>query len=75
MRPRNQATPIFPYGSEPPGRDFYAEQSHGNGFFATPLISYEPAITATVTFKVPGTYHYYCLIHGEEMDGEIVVTR
>ena len=27
----------------------------------------------TVTFTTPGTYEYFCAVHGNDMDGEIVV--
>jgi plastocyanin len=27
-----------------------------------------------ITFTKPGTYKYYCLLHGPDMSGEIVVT-
>jgi plastocyanin len=27
-----------------------------------------------VTFSKPGTYQYYCIVHGAEMKGQITVT-
>jgi len=36
---------------------------------ATPL----PKST-TVSFSTPGTYAYYCIVHGAEMKGSVTVT-
>lgn len=77
----NQASPVLIYGSEPPGRYLYDGSNHGNGFLATGLTDDQPGDppnglpqTTSVTFTKPGTYHYFCLIHGPDMSGDIVVT-
>jgi plastocyanin len=74
----NQTTPIVPYGTDPKPYTYDGATTHGNGFFATPIISGSPipglARTARVTFSTPGTYKYFCWIHGPDMGGTIVVT-
>jgi plastocyanin len=74
----NQASPVIPYGSEPKGQYDYDGSTHGNGFFATPVEIIEKGVRAPrswkVTFTKPGTYKYFCWIHGPEMNGTIVVT-
>ncbi len=76
----NQAPPFFLYGSEPPGGYRYDGANHGNGFLATPLTDALPgapprglAGAATVTFTKAGTFKFFCLLHGPDMAGEIVV--
>ena len=32
-----------------------------------------PGERVTVTFDVPGTYHYVCTLHRRDMDGEVIV--
>jgi plastocyanin len=75
----NQVAPFLPYGSEPKGQYTYTGTNHGNGFFATPLTvgpSPVPLPKAwRVTFNTPGTYKYFCWIHGPDMAGTIVVTK
>jgi plastocyanin len=77
----NQVTPVDVYGSDPPSNGAYTYDgaNHGNGFFVTPLMDKQSASplpsTERVTFTQPGTYHYYCAIHGPEMSGDIVVTQ
>jgi plastocyanin len=31
--------------------------------------------SATVTFSKPGTYQYFCIVHGAQMKGQITVTQ
>jgi plastocyanin len=74
----NQITPIVPYGTDPKPLTFDGATTHGNGFFATPIISGSPipglGRSSRVTFSTPGTYKYFCWIHGPDMSGTIVVT-
>jgi plastocyanin len=76
----NQAAPFFPYGSDPAGVYTYDGANHGNGFLATPLIDDQPgapprglAGASAITFTKAGKYHYFCLLHGPDMSGDIVV--
>lgn len=78
----NQFSPLLVYGSEPPGSPpVYDGKNHGNGLLSTPLNDNAPgnppqglAGEAKVTFSTPGTYGYFCLLHGPDMSGKIVVT-
>jgi plastocyanin len=77
----NQASPVLIYGSEPPGAYAVNGSNHGNGFLATGLTDDQPGDppnglpqTRSVTFTKPGTYHYFCLIHGPDMSGDIIVS-
>lgn len=74
----NQLSPALVYGTEAGGRYVYDGTNHGNGFMATPLtdtLAGTPlAQSVEVTFTKAGTYRYICLLHGEHMSGEIVVT-
>jgi len=77
----NQAPPLFIFGSDPPGSYVYTGSNHGNGFLAPGLTDDQPGDppnglpqTNRITFTKPGTYHYYCLLHGPDMSGDIVVT-
>jgi plastocyanin len=77
----NQASPVLIYGSEPPGPYVHTGSNHGNGFLAAPLTDDAPGDppnglpqSVSITFTRPGTYHYFCIIHGPEMSGDIVVT-
>lgn len=80
----NQAPPFFFYGSDPPGAGgayVYDGRNHGNGFFVTPLTDTQPGLppaglapAARVKFTKAGKYHYFCLLHGPDMAGDIVVT-
>lgn len=72
----NQVSPALAYGTEG-GPYVYTGANHGNGFMATPLASLAPGfpVRATdVTFTKAGTYHFFCLLHGPEMAGDITVT-
>ena len=74
----NQATPVLPYGTDPKPFTYDGATTHGNGFFATPLTSGAPIglpRSSRVTFSTPGTYKYFCWIHGVDMGGTIVVTQ
>jgi plastocyanin len=74
----NQVAPVIPYGSEPKNGYRYDGKNHGNGFLATPVSAPRrlgPLSTSSkVTFTKPGTYKYFCWIHGPDMGGTIVVT-
>ena len=76
----NQAPPFFAYGSDPPGSYSYDGTNHGNGFLTTPLTDDQPGVpprglfgAARVSFTKAGTFKYFCLLHGPDMGGEIVV--
>lgn len=73
----NQATPILPYGTDPKPFTYDGASTHGNGFFATPIAVGVPipglARSSRVKFTTPGTYKYFCFIHGPDMGGTIVV--
>jgi plastocyanin len=77
----NQFSPVNVFGSDPAsnGAYTYNGSNHGNGFFATPVIDKVPgpplAGSSRITFTTPGTYHYFCAIHGPEMSGDVVVTE
>jgi plastocyanin len=73
----NQVTPILPYGTDPKPEAYDGASTHGNGFFATSLTAGAPIglpRSSKVKFTTPGTYHYFCWIHGPDMSGTIVVT-
>ena len=76
----NQAAPFFSYGSEPSAYS-YDGTNHGNGFLVTPLIDNQPssppnglAGASRITFTKAGKFHYFCLLHGPDMAGDVVVT-
>jgi len=75
----NQVTPILTWGSEPKGKYVYDGKNHGNGFLGTPVTAGSPAVplpkASRVTFSTPGTYKYFCWIHGKDMAGTVVVTK
>jgi plastocyanin len=67
------------YPSEPFGAPLVVNgTSHGNGFVNTGLLDDIAATpspkTATVSFSKPGTYQYFCIVHGAQMKGQIKVT-
>jgi len=68
------------YPSEPFGTPLVVGGTqHGNGFVNTGLLDDDkttpmPKSTA-VSFSKPGTYQYYCIVHGAEMKGSITVTQ
>jgi plastocyanin len=33
----------------------------------------EPGGRVSLTFDEPGTYHYVCTLHRQDMDGEVIV--
>jgi plastocyanin len=77
----NQAPPLLIYGSDPPGVYVHTGSNHANGFMASGLTDDQPGDPpnglpggAAFKFTTPGTYHYYCLLHGPDMSGDIVVT-
>ena len=76
--PSGQVAPEEVYGTDPPGTG-YDGTNHGNGFFVTRVVdrtSLTPEVGSSVkvTFTKPGTYHYFCEIHGPDMSADIVVT-
>jgi len=80
--PSNQFSPGFIYGSEEPvgGVWTYTGSNYGNGFFWSPLMDDQPGNPPNglpgveqITFDTPGTYSYFCAIHGPEMKGTIIV--
>jgi len=75
----NQVAPFLLYGSEPKGKYQYTGSNHGNGFFVTPLSSGSPTIPIPhvwkVTYTKPGTYKFFCWIHGPDMGGTTKVTQ
>jgi plastocyanin len=74
----NQVAPVLLLGSEPEGHYSYDGRNHGNGFLSTPvtdgLTSGPLPHSWKVTFTKPGTYKYFCWIHGPDMGGTIIVT-
>lgn len=74
---KNQVTPAFIYGSDPPGTAFDGT-NHGNGFFATPLADGARGglpNSQRVTFTAPGKYHFICMLHGRDMAADVIVTK
>jgi len=68
------------YPSEPPPAPLVVGGTqHGNGFVNTGLLDDDKATplpkSAVVSFSKPGTYQYYCIVHGAEMKGSITVTQ
>jgi plastocyanin len=68
------------YPSEPFGTPLVVGGTqHGNGFVNTGLLDTVKSTplpkSATVSFSKPGTYQYYCIVHGAEMKGSITVTQ
>jgi len=73
----NQVTPVLPFATDPAPYVYDGTTTHGNGFFVTPLTSGAPVglpHASRVKFTTPGTYKYFCWIHGPDMGGTIVVT-
>jgi plastocyanin len=67
------------YPSEPFGTQLVVNgTSHGNGFVNTGMLDDVKASplpkSNTVTFSKPGTYQYYCIVHGADMKGTVTVT-
>jgi plastocyanin len=72
----NQVTPVLPFGTDPKPYTYAGATMHGNGFFVTPITASAPIglpRLSRVTFSTPGTYKYFCWIHGPDMGGTIVV--
>ena len=46
------------------GRNDHNVRATDGGDFAVETKDFHPGASATVTFSTPGTYHYYCTIHG-----------
>ena len=72
--PAPDAQAIYP--SDPPGHIVLTPTTHGNGFANTGALDRDPSTplwsAGTITFKKPGTYRFYCLIH-TFMHGTIIV--
>jgi plastocyanin len=78
----NQVSPFETLGSDPPSAYSYDGTNHGNGFFTTPVtVTPDGSVGGAlphayrVKFTKPGTYKYFCWIHGPDMAGKIVVTK
>ena len=73
----NQVVPFLPFASDPKPYTYAGATMHGNGFFVTELTSGAPIGLprgSRVTFSTPGTYKFFCWIHGPDMGGTVVVT-
>jgi plastocyanin len=74
--------PRTAYPSQPPGTPLVVGDAtvHGNGFVNTGLLDDVKSTplpkSAVVSFSKPGTYDYYCIVHGgpQGMRGKITVT-
>ena len=74
---KNQVSPFLPFASDPKPYRHTGKTMHGNGFFVSELTAGAPIglpRSSKVTFTAPGTYKYFCWIHGPDMGGTIVVT-
>ena len=70
--------PFVTFRSEAPGQAIVFDgANHGNGYVNTGLLDANSVTplpkSEKVTFTKPGTYSYYCAVHGNDMAGEIVV--
>jgi plastocyanin len=70
--------PFVTFRSEAPGQAIVFDgANHGNGYVNTGILDANPGTplpkSDKVTFTEPGTYSYYCAVHGNDMAGEIVV--
>jgi plastocyanin len=68
------------YPSQPIGAPLVVDGAvHGNGFVNTGMLDDVAATplpkSAKVTFSKPGTYQYFCIVHGAQMKGTITVTN
>jgi plastocyanin len=75
----NGIDPFTLYPSEQPPAGIVVDgTSHGNGFANTGMLDDDAATplpkSSTVRFTKPGTYPYYCIVHGAEMKGTVKVT-
>jgi|SRR5215210_1190816 len=74
----SQVNPFTVFGSNPPAPYVHTGSNHGNGFLATPNLDKNPNSPPPESFGIrftkPGTYHYFCMVHGKDMSGDIVVT-
>ena len=57
----------------------YDGANHGNGYINTGVLDTDAATPLparnAITFTKPGTYTYYCVVHGGEMKGTITVVE
>ena len=51
------------------GRNDHNVTASDGGDFAVETKDFHPGASATATFSTPGTYHYYCTIHGTGAKG------
>ncbi len=70
--------PFVTFRSEAPNTPIaFDGANHGNGWVNTGLLDANAASplpsSDQITFTRPGTYSYYCAVHGNEMTGEITV--
>ena len=75
-----RARPAHGVPEQPPGTPLVVDGTvHGNGFVNTGVLDDDKATplpkTAKVSFSKPGTYQYFCIVHGAEMKGTIKVTQ
>jgi plastocyanin len=73
----NQVAPFLPFASDPKPYTYAGKTMHGNGFFVTELTAGAPIglpRASRVTFSTPGTYKFFCWIHGPDMGGTVIVT-
>ena len=78
-RDRRARTRWRPSSRSRPTRSLHVpgKTMHGNGFFVTELTAGAPIglpRASRVTFSTPGTYKFFCWIHGPDMGGTVVVT-
>ena len=53
------------------GRNDHNVKPVDAGAFGVDATAFEPGATYAATFTTPGTYHYYCSIHGTKDRGMI----
>jgi plastocyanin len=74
---KNQVAPFLLFGTDPGTQTHAGASTHGNGFLVTRLAAGAPIglpRSTKVRFTAPGTYKYFCWIHGTDMSGTVVVT-
>lgn len=72
--------PTTLYPSDAPGTPLvYDGANHGNGYLNTGVLDVDKSTpmpaSQTVSFSKPGTYDYFCIVHGAEMKGKITVVE
>jgi plastocyanin len=71
--------PLTAFPSQAPGTALAVDgAAHGNGYVNTGVLDTDKRTSLPsaqqVTFTTPGTYTYYCVVHGGEMTGTVTVT-